>query len=163
MQLQEHFKDFCNAQWNGTELKRELTLTFCVESINTTECAKLTRFQFKSYLLSLIHFLNIAFNPVTMTICKQLHPHYTKTKVVQNLIGNHWELSWTNRFHVQVPIIKFRDEERGIDGDLSLYNRLAVQNTALLRRYSEVDRRVRTLGLCVKLFAKVYSLELHRF
>ena len=57
----------------------------------------------------------------------------------------------------QVPIVKFVATKGGIEveGDLSLYNRLAVENTRMLKRYSQIDERVRTLGYCLKVFTKV--------
>ena len=39
--------------------------------------------------------------------------------------------------------------------DISLYNLLALCNTQLLHTYSQIDSRVRVLGLTVKRFAKV--------
>jgi terminal uridylyltransferase len=42
-----------------------------------------------------------------------------------------------------------------IEGDISLYNTLALQNTDLLRTYAQIDERTKTLGYVVKHFAKV--------
>ncbi|XP_067935578.1 terminal uridylyltransferase 4-like [Watersipora subatra] len=54
----------------------------------------------------------------------------------------------------KVPIIKFHSTKYNLEADLSLYNVLAQRNTQLLRRYSQIDPRVRPLGYCIKEFAK---------
>ncbi|KAA0191409.1 hypothetical protein HAZT_HAZT007392 [Hyalella azteca] len=43
----------------------------------------------------------------------------------------------------KVPIVKFRCAMTGLDGDLSLYNTLALRNTRLLNIYSQIDPRVK--------------------
>lgn len=58
----------------------------------------------------------------------------------------------------QVPIVKFYSKKYDLECDLSLYNILAQRNTMMLYRYSQIDERVRTLGYCVKEFAKVSVL-----
>jgi hypothetical protein len=55
--------------------------------------------------------------------------------------------------HAKVPILKLRFAER-LDVDLSCKNQHAVLNTLLLRAYANIDRRVRELGIAVKLWAK---------
>ncbi len=59
------------------------------------------------------------------------------------------------RINAKVPIVKFRHKKTDIEGDISLYNTLALQNTALLRSYAEVDERTKVLGHVVKYFAKI--------
>ena len=54
----------------------------------------------------------------------------------------------------KVPIIKFVHKNTRIEGDISLYNILALENTRMLRTYSSIDPRVKTLGYVVKEFAK---------
>ena len=54
-----------------------------------------------------------------------------------------------------MPIVKFYSHHYDLDGDISLYNELALRNTAMLRRYADIDDRVRVLGYTVKEFAKV--------
>ena len=44
---------------------------------------------------------------------------------------------------------------RNIEGDISLENCLALQNTKMLSTYCSLDERVRPLGYAVKSFAKV--------
>ena len=51
--------------------------------------------------------------------------------------------------------IKFLQYEYHVEGDISLYNTLAQENTRMLRLYSIIDVRVRILGYMVKLFAKI--------
>ena len=61
----------------------------------------------------------------------------------------------TNVFAIttaKVPIVKFTFTQgrspgaARIDGDISLYNTLALHNTRMLALYSELDPRVKTLG-----------------
>ena len=54
----------------------------------------------------------------------------------------------------KVPIIKFTHKVTRIEGDISLYNILALENTRMLRTYSSIDPRVKILGYVVKEFAK---------
>ncbi len=42
----------------------------------------------------------------------------------------------------KVPIVKFRHVACKLDGDISLYNRLSIFNTELLRIYVDLDSRV---------------------
>ena len=58
----------------------------------------------------------------------------------------------------KVPIIKFLQYEYHVEGDISLYNILAQENTRMLRLYSIIDVRVRILGYMVKLFAKICDI-----
>ncbi len=44
---------------------------------------------------------------------------------------------------------------RNLECDISMENRLAMRNTAMLKAYSTIDDRVRVLGYMVKKFAKV--------
>ncbi|CAF0866293.1 unnamed protein product [Brachionus calyciflorus] len=59
------------------------------------------------------------------------------------------------RVSAKVPIVKFRHKKTNIEGDISLYNTLALQNTDLLRSYVEIDSRLQVLGHVVKHFAKI--------
>ena len=59
------------------------------------------------------------------------------------------------RVSAKVPIVKFRHKKTSIEGDISLYNTLALQNTHLLRSYAEIDERTIILGHMVKHFAKM--------
>ncbi|KAH9362776.1 hypothetical protein HPB48_022165 [Haemaphysalis longicornis] len=47
---------------------------------------------------------------------------------------------------------------RGLEVDISLYNRLAQQNMRLLKTYSSIDNRVRELGYTIKRFAKTCDI-----
>tara|TARA_B110000003_G_scaffold202319_1_gene201021 strand:- start:4211 stop:6391 length:2181 start_codon:yes stop_codon:yes gene_type:complete len=53
----------------------------------------------------------------------------------------------------KVPIIKFNDERTKIPVDISINNTLALHNTELLKRYSAVDERIRSVILAVKYWA----------
>ena len=55
----------------------------------------------------------------------------------------------------KVPIVKFRVRHSNIEGDISLYNCLALVNSEMLKTYATVDKRVRIMGYCIKYFAKV--------
>ncbi|XP_059090184.1 terminal uridylyltransferase 7-like [Tigriopus californicus] len=58
----------------------------------------------------------------------------------------------------KVPIIKFEHARSRLAGDISLYNVLAQENTAMLRCYSTIDSRVKILGYMVKLFARTCDI-----
>jgi terminal uridylyltransferase len=58
----------------------------------------------------------------------------------------------------KVPIVKVRHKKSSIEGDISLYNTLALQNTELLKSYAQIDERVKILGLVVKYFAKTCQI-----
>ena len=55
----------------------------------------------------------------------------------------------------KVPIVKFYHKAFKLEGDISLYNTLALRNTKLLKTYANMDSRVQILGYTVKIFAKV--------
>ena len=48
----------------------------------------------------------------------------------------------------------------GLECDISLNNQLALRNTKMLRLYSEIDSRVRTLSFVIKHWAQVTSLHM---
>ena len=54
----------------------------------------------------------------------------------------------------KVPIVKFYHGPTRVEADISLYNVLAQENTAMLRFYATIDERVKVLGYLAKLFAK---------
>uniref|UniRef100_A0A914XR29 RNA uridylyltransferase n=1 Tax=Plectus sambesii TaxID=2011161 RepID=A0A914XR29_9BILA len=54
----------------------------------------------------------------------------------------------------KVPIVKFKHFWQTVEGDISLYNVLALRNTELLRTYAMMDERVQKLGIVVKSWAK---------
>uniref|UniRef100_A0A3P8TBR5 CCHC-type domain-containing protein n=1 Tax=Amphiprion percula TaxID=161767 RepID=A0A3P8TBR5_AMPPE len=54
----------------------------------------------------------------------------------------------------KVPIVKFYHIRTGLEGDISLYNTLALHNTHLLASYAAIDRRVKILCYVMKVFAK---------
>ncbi|BET00904.1 Hypothetical protein NTJ_13719 [Nesidiocoris tenuis] len=86
---------------------------------------------------------------VPSTTLLKLFRHLKKCREIRNLI------------HIQsakVPIIKFQHYPTGLEGDISLYNTLAQENTKMLRCYSEIDERVKILGYMVKQFARVCSV-----
>uniref|UniRef100_A0A1I8GYL1 RNA uridylyltransferase n=3 Tax=Macrostomum lignano TaxID=282301 RepID=A0A1I8GYL1_9PLAT len=58
----------------------------------------------------------------------------------------------------KVPIVKFKHRRFDMEGDLSLYNLLAVHNTRMLRAYAALDQRVRPLGYAVKTLARLCSI-----
>ena len=55
----------------------------------------------------------------------------------------------------KVPIVKFVIRDLNLEGDISLYNCLALKNSLMLKAYASIDVRVRILGYCIKVFAKV--------
>ncbi|XP_068167780.1 terminal uridylyltransferase 7 [Antennarius striatus] len=58
----------------------------------------------------------------------------------------------------KVPIVKFYHLSTGLEGDISLYNTLALHNTHLLASYAAIDRRVKTLCYVMKVFAKTCDI-----
>ena len=66
----------------------------------------------------------------------------------------------------KVPIVKFtfvHQNGRGmaatrVDGDISLYNTLALHNTRMLAYYADLDPRVRIIGYVMKVFAKLCDI-----
>ncbi|KAH9362842.1 hypothetical protein HPB48_015195 [Haemaphysalis longicornis] len=60
--------------------------------------------------------------------------------------------------NAKVPIVKLFHVPSGLEADISLYNRLAQQNTRLLKTYSNIDNRVRELGYTLKRFVKTCDI-----
>ncbi|XP_026177468.1 terminal uridylyltransferase 7 isoform X2 [Mastacembelus armatus] len=58
----------------------------------------------------------------------------------------------------KVPIVKFYHVRTGLEGDISLYNTLALHNTRLLASYAAIDRRVKILCYVMKVFAKMCDI-----
>ncbi|XP_076006661.1 terminal uridylyltransferase 7 [Genypterus blacodes] len=58
----------------------------------------------------------------------------------------------------KVPIVKFCHMRTGLEGDISLYNTLALHNTHLLASYAAIDRRVKILCYVMKVFAKMCDI-----
>ncbi|UJR24938.1 hypothetical protein I4U23_006302 [Adineta vaga] len=56
--------------------------------------------------------------------------------------------------HAKVPIIRSRHRQLRIEIDISLHNMLAIENTRLLKTYSDIDSRVSELGYMIKHLAK---------
>ncbi|CAF5190740.1 unnamed protein product, partial [Rotaria magnacalcarata] len=58
----------------------------------------------------------------------------------------------------RIPIIKAKYSQSGTEIDISLNNILPLENTRLLKTYSNIDPRVRELGVMVKYFAKKFNI-----
>ncbi|KAK3090095.1 hypothetical protein FSP39_009133 [Pinctada imbricata] len=58
----------------------------------------------------------------------------------------------------KVPIVKFRHRRSQLEGDISMYNLLALYNTRMVSLYASLDNRVQTLGYAVKVFAKICDI-----
>uniref|UniRef100_A0A8C9TX98 RNA uridylyltransferase n=1 Tax=Scleropages formosus TaxID=113540 RepID=A0A8C9TX98_SCLFO len=58
----------------------------------------------------------------------------------------------------KVPIVKFFHVRSGLEGDISLYNTLALHNTRLLASYATIDPRVKYLCYVMKVFSKVCDI-----
>ena len=56
--------------------------------------------------------------------------------------------------NAKVPIVKFIDTQSMIPVDISVNNNLSVYNTELLKRYCNIDRRVKPFILAVKYWAR---------
>jgi DNA polymerase sigma len=53
-----------------------------------------------------------------------------------------------------VPIVKLWDPEHQVACDLNVNNPMALENTALIRSYVDIDERVRPLAMIIKHWAK---------
>ncbi|ETV76257.1 hypothetical protein H257_09746 [Aphanomyces astaci] len=62
-------------------------------------------------------------------------------------------------FHARVPLVKLWDSRRKLAIDISIGSSHAVGNTLLLKRYGEMDPRVRPLVFAVKHWAKQRGLN----
>ena len=60
----------------------------------------------------------------------------------------------------KVPIVKFYLPSWDLDGDISFYNTLALHNSVMLASYARIDERVRIMGYCIKVFAKVSTARM---
>ncbi|KAM4706980.1 terminal uridylyltransferase 7 [Discoglossus pictus] len=58
----------------------------------------------------------------------------------------------------KVPIVKFYHVRSGLEGDISLYNTLALHNTQLLASYAAIDPRVKYLCYTMKVFTKMCDI-----
>lgn len=58
----------------------------------------------------------------------------------------------------KVPIVKFYHVRSGLEGDISLYNTLALHNTRLLASYAAIDPRVKLICYIMKVFTKVCDI-----
>lgn len=58
----------------------------------------------------------------------------------------------------KTPIVKFTLPSLKLDADISIYNSLALRNSAMLATYGAIDERVKIMGYCIKVFAKVSIL-----
>ncbi|KAM4807983.1 terminal uridylyltransferase 7 [Rhinophrynus dorsalis] len=58
----------------------------------------------------------------------------------------------------KVPIVKFYHVRSGLEGDISLYNTLALHNTQLLAAYAAIDPRVKYLCYIMKVFTKICDI-----
>ncbi|XP_028967003.1 uncharacterized protein LOC100904685 [Galendromus occidentalis] len=77
-------------------------------------------------------------------------------KRISKILEKHPDISDVQAIaSAKVPIVKFHHDPFGVDGDISLYNVLAVHNTAMLKAYSMIDERVVRLGAAFKQYVKL--------
>jgi DNA polymerase sigma len=87
----------------------------------------------------------------------------------QNLLSSIYEiLLQDKRFHniiykwkAYVPIVTFNYAKRdcNFEADISYSNLLALENTKLLKTYSDFDARVAPLGMAIKAWAKACKIN----
>ncbi|XP_063769835.1 terminal uridylyltransferase 7 isoform X2 [Pseudophryne corroboree] len=58
----------------------------------------------------------------------------------------------------KVPIVKFYHVRSSLEGDISLYNTLALHNTHLLASFAAIDPRVKYLCYIMKVFTKICDI-----
>ncbi|CAF4598971.1 unnamed protein product [Rotaria socialis] len=89
----------------------------------------------------------------------ELNKHETNIQVLKNLaqsvkLNKKMFKNVVPILTARIPIIKAKYSQSGTEIDISLNNILPLENTRLLKTYSNIDPRVRELGVMVKYFAK---------
>ena len=87
--------------------------------------------------------LNMAEKVIEISNCLSKNPEIRKVMHVK----------WA-----KIPIVKFTLPSLELDADISIYNSLALRNSAMLATYGAIDERVKIMGYCIKVFAKVSIL-----
>ena len=87
--------------------------------------------------------LNMAEKVIEISNCLSKNPEIRKVMHVK----------WA-----KIPIVKFTLPLLKLDADISIYNSLALRNSAMLATYGAIDERVKIMGYCIKVFAKVSIL-----
>lgn len=87
--------------------------------------------------------LNMAEKVIEISNCLSKNPEIRKVMHVK----------WA-----KIPIVKFTLSSLKLDADISIYNSLALRNSAMLATYGAIDERVKIMGYCIKVFAKVSIL-----
>ncbi|CAM4982835.1 unnamed protein product [Rotaria socialis] len=90
----------------------------------------------------------------------ELNKHETNIQVLKNLaqsvkLNKKMFKNVVPILTARIPIIKAKYSQSGTEIDISLNNILPLENTRLLKTYSNIDPRVRELGVMVKYFAKL--------
>lgn len=57
-------------------------------------------------------------------------------------------------YHARIPLIKFKHVQSQLEGDITLQNVIAIQNTLMLQAYSRIDRRCKELVFTMKFLSK---------
>lgn len=100
-----------------------------------------------------------------LDICVRTPGATTRTSQLQTLRKIHAGLTQIQthvvetRYGAQVPIIHWAPLKGGIACDISVNNVLAVVNSLLVGQYVKLDRRLRTLGLCLKTWAQARGIN----
>ncbi|BES94256.1 Poly(A) RNA polymerase gld-2 [Nesidiocoris tenuis] len=61
--------------------------------------------------------------------------------------------------YAKVPLLKFRDPKTNLNIDMNVNNCVGIRNTHLLHCYSQLDWRVKPLGLLVKEWARRHNIN----
>ncbi|CAF3671145.1 unnamed protein product [Rotaria socialis] len=93
----------------------------------------------------------------------ELNKHETNIQVLKNLaqsvkLNKKMFKNVVPILTARIPIIKAKYSQSGTEIDISLNNILPLENTRLLKTYSNIDPRVRELGVMVKYFAKKFNI-----
>ncbi|UJR12861.1 hypothetical protein I4U23_017035 [Adineta vaga] len=61
--------------------------------------------------------------------------------------------------YIKVPIIRSKHSQLNIEFDISIHNKLAIENTNLLKTYANIDSRVVELGYMIKYLVKFIDVK----
>ncbi|XP_078574912.1 terminal uridylyltransferase 7-like isoform X2 [Branchiostoma floridae x Branchiostoma japonicum] len=94
-----------------------------------------------------------------VSVPKEANPSEILAKVEQILAQEESFAEVESNFSAKIPCISFKDRKSGLQCILSTGNDAAISTCKLLATYARIDRRVRTLGLAFRYWARVCHLD----